>query len=703
MLIPRTSRSFALIARAYRRVQITDGTFAIRGGDGDDITPDPADPTTDPIVDAAPEAPTVSDLLARLEPDTLSVLDDDVLDETEHALMGIAQELGATPTQTTETVAAIEQTVAGIKALQQERGTRIANRDALAAQAAAALAEVIPADADPTPDPVDPAADPATDPAPTLAADPVAAPPAAAAPPAGDPVVNIDPALTPAPVMSAATDPVITAPPAATDPTPDPVADPAPANPVPVLAAGRPTPTALERVTARRPAAASPESRPAGATTAPRGPRMLGCDANGITTGAEFATLADAAHVMSRVHDNISRGRMRSGDMHTILSIQAEYPEDRRLAHDNTEQRNSAIVASAMTVPGSDGERLENIQALVASGGLCAPVAAYYGQAHIGDNARPVRAGLPGFSADRGGIRFVPPVKIGTITANQASAAITTITMAQDATSTQKTRQTVTCPAITEVDVTAQAERLQFGNVLARTFPERVQNILEVTMDQLARVAERRLLTQIGLGSVSTQVALSSLGVAADFLEAVTRAAAAYRNRNRMLPTAALEVIAPAWLLDAILVDLTVGVSLDVDFWELQRTRIEGFFTRIGVNITWARDGEAAGNGLTTAQDFAAQSGLGAALVDWPDQAVWYMFHAGAWLYLDGGEINIGLVRDSTLNNTNDYEIMYEFFEDVAFVGLESIRVVQTFCASGTRAAGKDVSAGCTSKVGFGS
>jgi hypothetical protein len=63
------------------------------------------------------------------------------------------------------------------------------------------------------------------------------------------------------------------------------------------------------------------------------------------------------------------------------------------------------------------------------------------------------------------------------------------------------------------------------------------------------------------------------------------------------------------------------------------------------------------------------------------------MFPEGSFLYLDGGTLELGLVRDSVLNKTNDFQIFGESFEDVAFVGVESLSVVSTLCDSGTVAA----------------
>jgi hypothetical protein len=38
----------------------------------------------------------------------------------------------------------------------------------------------------------------------------------------------------------------------------------------------------------------------------------------------------------------------------------------------------------------------------------------------------------------------------------------------------------------------------------------------------------------------------------------------------------------------------------------------------------------------------------------------------GTFLYLDGGTLDLGLIRDSTLNATNNFEIFAETFENIA-------------------------------------
>jgi len=146
------------------------------------------------------------------------------------------------------------------------------------------------------------------------------------------------------------------------------------------------------------------------------------------------------------------------------------------------------------------------------------------------------------------------------------------------------------------------------------------------------------------------------------------------RSRHRMNPDARLRVLMPAYAQDLLIADL-----INTQFTRFAYTRegVESLLETMGhVTISWYLD-EATG----TDQIFPNQ-GTGDVL-DFPETVVWYMFPEGSFLFLDGGTLELGIVRDSILNNTNDYRIFGESFENVAFVGVESLEVTSTVCPSG--------------------
>jgi hypothetical protein len=209
-----------------------------------------------------------------------------------------------------------------------------------------------------------------------------------------------------------------------------------------------------------------------------------------------------------------------------------------------------------------------------------------------------------------------------------------------------------------------------------------VERHTELGMISHARYAETRLLTRIG--SLSTAVTTTEeLGAARDVFVAIEKAAAGYRSRYRLSETHPLRVIFPQWFKNALRADVTKqlpGDGQDVTF-NLSDSTINRWFDARDINVTWHMDGE-------TGQVFGEQEA--GELLEFPDNVVWYLFSEGTFVFLDGGTLDLGLVRDSTLNGTNDYKIFLETFEGVAKVGIESLRITTPVRLYGATAATVD-------------
>jgi hypothetical protein len=187
------------------------------------------------------------------------------------------------------------------------------------------------------------------------------------------------------------------------------------------------------------------------------------------------------------------------------------------------------------------------------------------------------------------------------------------------------------------------------------------------------------------IGQLTTPVtAAARLGAARDILSQVEVAAAAYRNRYRIDSDTNLRVMFPEWFRNALRSDLLKqlpGDGRDGTF-NLGEAEINSWFATRNINVTWFIDGEAG-------QIFGAQAlptgspATPAALLEFPDELVWYLFSEGTFLFLDAGTLDLGLVRDSTLNGTNDYKIFLETFEGVAKVGQESLRITSALAITG--------------------
>lgn len=483
------------------------------------------------------------------------------------------------------------------------------------------------------------------------------------------------------------------APPVAQDPEPEPEAEPDPddgegdapdeaeSSVVEAAEAILEEAPVLETVTAstpreRRTTTLAPLGRLSGdtarvAATARRSAEI----AVAYTDPRETVTRRSLAEAMIRADKGAGRAAVGIEVRLPVATVTAAWDDDRRIPEGVSAAQAAAIV-----------ERVTGPDALTASGGICAPVTPYYGSEVIASRARPVRDFLTGFQAARGGIAFTRPYSLSSF-----SSAITNHTMAADEAGSTKACLTVTCPTPGEEVVGAVVACLEFGNFQGRFNPEQVAAATELTAAAHARVAEGLLLDALR-ASQNYEVTTIAGGAIADMLYAVGAAGAGYRSRNRMDPNAILDVLMPAWVPAMLQADLArqpheeygTGSSFGIVeaaivTWLAARKIRTGFYL----------DTPSSG----TSQVFAAQPGGG--LLDFPETVQWGMWHPGAHLFLDGGTLDLGIVRDSTLNATNDYQQFMETFEGHAFTGVESLWVESTVCPSGTQSLPKDLSSLC--------
>ena len=78
-------------------------------------------------------------------------------------------------------------------------------------------------------------------------------------------------------------------------------------------------------------------------------------------------------------------------------------------------------------------------------------------------------------------------------------------------------------------------------------------------------------------------------------------------------------------------------------------------------------------------------------VTDYPDSIEWGLWAEGTFTLLDGGTLDIGIVRDMELVSKNDYCMFTEQFLAVAKTGLDSLWVTQSFNVNGGSAGTLDV------------
>lgn len=405
-----------------------------------------------------------------------------------------------------------------------------------------------------------------------------------------------------------------------------------------------------------------------------------GADVKNFAAGSEMPGLKAVAQALLDRRKGMGRTSGGDGEQALVASFSYRdfYNDNQTLTSLDIEgniEKVQAVVAALQVAAEPD--------AIVAAGGLYGPVETVYDIYEMGETTvRPVKSSLPSFNAERGGVRFMTPPVMADL-----EGAVSIWTLEDDIAAAAEGGPTKPCIRIKagkEITVYLEAMPfcLTFGNLGARAWPELVERHIALGMALQARFAETRLLTRIG--ALSTQVtSKAELGAARDILVLLEAATTALRNRHRLDPKAPLRAMFPEWFRNALRADLVKqipGDGQDTAF-NLVDATIDKWFAARHVNVTWFVDGEAG-------QVFGEQKD--GELLGFPENVIWYLFPEGTFLHLDGGVLDLGLIRDSTLNSTNDYQMFLETFENVAKVGVEALRVTTPVRIAGASASTVD-------------
>jgi hypothetical protein len=255
----------------------------------------------------------------------------------------------------------------------------------------------------------------------------------------------------------------------------------------------------------------------------------------------------------------------------------------------------------------------------------------------------------------------------------------------------------VACGSEQLVYVNAIPTRLQFGNMQGRFAPEQIAANTDLAIAVAARDAELELLT-LAYNSSKQVKPQQFLGATRDLLSSVNLLIQGYRYSHRIPDTVSFTAVFPAWARGVIRADLSREIAHDnagsQNVLAITDEQIDEWFAALGVNVTWTLDGLKAGTygtgGSAITNQFFSVLGTNAPEPQWPAQSSdgsfmlsWLLYPEGSLQFLDGGRLDLGVVRDSTLNATNDYETFVETFEGLAMRGLEIYQVQSTILPNG--------------------
>jgi hypothetical protein len=411
-----------------------------------------------------------------------------------------------------------------------------------------------------------------------------------------------------------------------------------------------------------------------------RGNRILRDASRG---GGEFADLAELGQAMFETRQRMLHANNGVSEMMVLGAVEAEYPDDHVLDPYRSVEQLQALSAAAAAGMGA-----EQYDAQVAAGGFCAPTEPYYGIMALATAGRPFRGSFPQRNAARGRILFRTPPDFPDFAGAVSQWTETNDTTPGSDGPATKPCLVVPCSDTDEAEVYAVTECLTFGNFMARTDPETIANAVVNTAAAFARKADTLLIDAVKAASTAV-TAGDALGAYRDLSYQIRVAAAGFRSRHRMDPNAVLELRLPAWSYDLVLADLVRSLpgdgTLDAGRDLFNRALAAANVRLAGLYIDSPTTG--------VPQVFGPQNAGG--LVDFPAAVQWHLTAPGSFVVLDNGRLDLGVVRDSILNRTNDYQTFAETFEGIAFLGLESLWVTSTVCPNGASSGTVDPSAFC--------
>jgi len=433
------------------------------------------------------------------------------------------------------------------------------------------------------------------------------------------------------------------------EPEPEPEAEPeaepdvTKAIPVPDTA---PAEDARELVTA----AASPAAggtRPALSAIASRSPRpRVEAKRNPltITAAADLPSHSPGSKITldelsESMHD---RARTLSDDGQRKPVARIHIPQTHMLGTDPTE--------NARTLNDLVGE--PNAAALVASGGWCAPSQPLFDLFDLSPDTGDL-FDLPSAGAGiRAGV-LVPTF----YSAADAAGALWNWTEANDIAATAGTPTKpclkIPCPTWTEARLEAEGLCVTHGNLSDRAWPELTKQFLSIVMGAHLRRISAAKISKVLAGAtvVAPGATMTPSDAVGDLLNVISLAAADMRSQYRVGASRSIDVLLPSWIVDVLRSDLAMRAG--VDLLKVSEGDVKGYFAARGVRAQFTPDWQPIYNT--------------AAATAWPATVTFAAWFTGAYVAIDGGTIDLGVVRDSTLNKTNDFTAAWSetFFQVV--------------------------------------
>lgn len=219
---------------------------------------------------------------------------------------------------------------------------------------------------------------------------------------------------------------------------------------------------------------------------------------------------------------------------------------------------------------------------------------------------------------------------------------------------------------------------LTAGNLTDNAWPEQTRNYLSLLRSaQFHAINARYISTVVSLASTVVTAGAGGAGVISPVLGMVEIAAENYRTRYGMCQNEVLEVVLPHWIIPAMRADATKRNG--VDMVGTTDAMIADWFDMRHIRAQFVSDWQVRASGLP---------GFETVITSWPTTVDFLMYAAGTVLIGNGMTLDLGVVRDSTLNAENDFTAAWmEECHLIARVGHEIAQYRVNICADGTTGA----------------
>lgn len=306
-------------------------------------------------------------------------------------------------------------------------------------------------------------------------------------------------------------------------------------------------------------------------------------------------------------------------------------------------------------------ERVTKPSALTASG-WCAPSTNLYDLFAI--DAGDGLIDLPTVQVTRGGLNVPGFIGFGDATDGLFS-------WDEDSADDNETKAClyVPCPSFTDYRLEAEGLCITAGNLTDRAYPELTQRFVQLAINSHLHRLSTAIINDITGGATGVSMSAVNSSAAGSILNAVDLQVADYRSQYRMSVNAVLEAVFPLWTRELMRADLAMrnGVAMT----NVSDNDIDAHFATRKVRAQFVHD-------------YQPLYGMGAA-TEWPATVSFLVYAAGAYVRGDGGTIDLGVVRDSVLNATNDFTAAWtEQLYLVAKVGPTAREVAVTLSVDGS-------------------